>query len=52
MKILIADDDSVSRLVLAFSLKKLGYEVVAAENGLKALEAFLKDDFSVVILDS
>ena len=51
MKILIADDDTVSRLVLAFSLKKLGYEVVAAENGLKALEAFLKDDFSVVILD-
>ena len=51
MKILIADDDNVSRLLLASSLKKLGYEVVAAENGLKALEAFRKDDFSVLILD-
>jgi len=51
MKILIADDDNVSRLVLASSLKKLGYEVVAAENGLKALEAFQKDIFSVLILD-
>ncbi len=51
MKILIADDDNVSRLVLASTLKKMGYEVVAAENGLKALEAFRKEDFSVLILD-
>ena len=51
MKILVADDDNVSRIVLASTLKKLGYEVVAAENGLKALEAFRKDDFSVLILD-
>lgn len=51
MKILIADDDNVSRLFLASALKKLGYEVVATENGLKALEAFRKDDFSVLISD-
>jgi serine phosphatase RsbU (regulator of sigma subunit) len=51
LKILIADDDDLSRLVLAAALKKLGYEVVAAENGLKALEAFRKDDFSVLISD-
>jgi serine phosphatase RsbU (regulator of sigma subunit) len=51
LKILIADDDDVSRLILASALKKLGYEVVAAENGLKALEAFRKDDFPVLISD-
>jgi two-component system cell cycle response regulator len=51
LKILIADDDDVSCLILASALKKLGYEVVAAENGLKALEAFRTDDFSVLISD-
>ena len=51
MKILIAEDDDVSRLVLASTLKKQGHEVVAAENGLKALEAFQKDYFPVLILD-
>ena len=51
MKILIAEDDIVSRLVLAATLKKLGHEVVAAENGLKALEAFQKEDFPVLISD-
>ena len=45
MKILIAEDDNVSRFVLASTLKKQGHEVVAAENGLKALEAFQKDYF-------
>ena len=51
MKILIAEDDDVSRLVLASALKKQGHEVVAAENGLKALEAFQKDYFPMLILD-
>ena len=51
MKILIAEDASVSRLVLASTLKKQGHEVVAAENGLKAWEAIQKDDFHVLILD-
>src|ERR1700730_9314168 len=51
MKILIAEDDNLSRLVLASTLKKQGHEVVAAENGLKALEAFQKDYFPVLILD-
>jgi CheY-like chemotaxis protein len=51
MKILIADDDNVSRLLLATVLKKQGHEVVAAENGLKAWEAFQKDYFPMLILD-
>jgi serine phosphatase RsbU (regulator of sigma subunit) len=51
LKILIADDDDVSRIILASALQKLGCEVVAAENGLKALEAFRTDDFSVLISD-
>ena len=51
MKILVADDDNVSRLVLASLLKRQGHEVIAAENGLKAWDTFQKDVFPVLILD-
>lgn len=36
MRILIADDDSASRIVLATFLERLGYEVVAVEDGIAA----------------
>jgi sigma-B regulation protein RsbU (phosphoserine phosphatase) len=36
MRILIADDDSASRIVLATFLERLGYEVVAVDDGLAA----------------
>lgn len=38
MKILIAEDDAVSRQVLQSVLQKWGYEVVATDNGQSALE--------------
>ena len=36
MRILIADDDSASRIVLATFLERLGYEVEAVDDGLSA----------------
>jgi len=36
VKILIADDDRVNRLILQTFLNKWGYDVVAVEDGLKA----------------
>src|ERR1700730_17245936 len=51
MKILIADDDNLSRLVLASNLKKQGHEVVAVDDGLRALEAFYNGYFPMLILD-
>lgn len=44
MKILIADDDPVSRLLLQRQLEKDGYEVVVAENGRAAAEILLEID--------
>ena len=38
MRILIADDDFTSRMILAQVLKKQGHEVVQAEDGLAAWE--------------
>ena len=45
MKILIAEDEKISRIVLEASLKKRGHDVIAVENGLKAWEAFQQDYF-------
>lgn len=42
MKILIAEDDIVSRQILAAILKKNGHEVVEVENGFQALEELQK----------
>ena len=44
MKILIADDDAVSRRLLENMLERAGYEVLAAENGRKAAEHLLSRD--------
>jgi phosphoserine phosphatase RsbU/P len=51
LKILIAEDENISRMVLEASLKKHGHEVAAVENGLKAWEAFEKEYFPVIISD-
>jgi two-component system cell cycle response regulator len=51
MKILVAEDDRDSRELLCWLLKKLGYEVVATEDGKKALEAFRRGRFRLVISD-
>ena len=51
MKILIAEDEKVSRRLLESRLKKWGYEVTAAENGKEAWEIFQKEHFSMVISD-
>src|SRR5437667_11787223 len=51
MKILIAEDDDDSRELLAWLLQKLGYQVVAAENGKDAWEAYRRGRFRLVISD-
>jgi DNA-binding response OmpR family regulator len=51
MKILIADDMKVARLVLELALKKLGHAVVATEDGEQAWQAFREGDFPVIITD-
>jgi DNA-binding response OmpR family regulator len=52
MKILIADDDLTSRVVLSSALKKRGHEVLEAVDGAEAWEAMRKPDApSLAILD-
>ena len=44
MKILIADDDALSRRLLEKALERAGYEVTAVENGKQAFEQLCKLD--------
>lgn len=51
MKILLAEDELVSRTYLTKQLERLGYEVVAAEDGLEAWEQFQREPAELVISD-
>jgi PAS domain S-box-containing protein len=51
MSILIADDSTVSRELLAKTLKKWGEKVITANDGLDGLEKYKNNDISIVITD-
>ena len=51
MKILIVEDERVSRMVLAAALEKLGHDVIEAEDGLVGWEQFEKNTPPVVVTD-
>jgi diguanylate cyclase (GGDEF)-like protein len=44
LKILVADDDPVSRRLMERTLQKSGYEVIIAENGAQAFEQLSRED--------
>jgi two-component system cell cycle response regulator len=51
MKILIAEDDVVSRRLLQKTLEGWGYQVFSAENGREAWEIFQREDLKFIIAD-
>ena len=53
MKVLIAEDENISRMVLAKALANHGYEVLQAHNGQEAWDIFQKEkeDIYIAILD-
>jgi len=51
MKVLIVDDMKENLYLLERLIKKMGYEVVVAENGKQALEKLHRDNFILVISD-
>lgn len=50
-KVLIADDDIVSRRILTMILTRLNCQVTEAANGAQAWKAFKRDPVSIVISD-
>lgn len=50
-KVLVVDDEEVARRNLEHILKKEGYSVVTAANGMEALEKISQKDFDVIVTD-
>src|SRR3954471_17446790 len=51
-RILLVDDEHAVQKLLAFPLRKDGYDVVAATTGNEALERFREGEFDLVVLDA
>ena len=51
MKILIADDDAVTRKLLRDAVEKWGYEAVEARDGAEALSALERSGAKLLVLD-
>ena len=51
MKILIAEDDTTTRLIFGATLRKMGHAVTAVEDGGKAWKAWQQEEYSLLISD-
>lgn len=51
VKILVAEDSAVDRMILESMLKKCGYDVVLAEDGIEAVAKFEQETPDLVFLD-
>lgn len=51
MKILVVEDDLISRKLLEKTVRGWGHEVIGAENGLMAWEIFQKEEIKFIIAD-
>jgi len=51
MRILIAEDDSVSSLTCKWILEKSGYSVTTAKDGQEALQLLAGQDFDLILMD-
>lgn len=50
-RILIAEDNPTNRALILAQIRKLGYEAAAAANGIEAVEAVERGNFSLVLMD-
>ena len=50
-KLLLADDDEVNRLVVGGMLRRLGHEVILANDGRQAVHEVTRQEFDLVIMD-
>ena len=51
MKVLVVDDDRVLADVVAFTLRREGFEVILADDGAKALRRWQEERPDIVVLD-
>ena len=51
LRILVAEDVEINRIIVEAMLSKDGHTVVLVNNGIEAVEAVERDDFDVVVMD-
>ena len=51
LKILLAEDNKINQKFALALLKKAGYTATIAENGNQAIDAVMKDDYDVILMD-
>jgi CheY-like chemotaxis protein len=51
MRILIAEDDYITRRVLVMFLKHLGYDITTVENGKECLDEAIRSSYDLIITD-
>ncbi len=51
LRVLVAEDDAVNRLVVSTILERLGHQVTLVEDGVAAVEAVRTDRFDIVLMD-
>jgi len=51
LRILLAEDEAVSRLAMRTMLTRMGHDVLAVSNGLEAAQAYEEQDFDCVFMD-
>ena len=51
LRILVAEDNSVNRLLIATRLRRAHHQVTLVEDGLKAVEAASEQEFDLVLMD-
>lgn len=50
-KLLLVEDNKLNQIVVKFSLKRFGYDIVTANNGFEAIEEFKQNDFDFILMD-
>jgi CheY-like chemotaxis protein len=51
LKILVAEDNLVNQKFIDYVLRKLGYEIVIANNGIEVLERLTQSTFDLILMD-
>jgi signal transduction histidine kinase/CheY-like chemotaxis protein len=51
LPVLLVEDNKINQKIAFFTLKKLGFTVEIAENGLEAVEQFQAGEFKIVLMD-
>jgi CheY-like chemotaxis protein/HPt (histidine-containing phosphotransfer) domain-containing protein len=51
LKLLLAEDNKVNQMLAVALLRKRGYDVTVADNGLQAVELVKRGDFDLVLMD-